>query len=180
MLETAAARRHDHHFNPLPGLKYLLLSLGLGCAILTVTVATGGAAAQEDPYLKCVDVKKGKKRLQCYDTVLKELHPEMFQKIEEARKAEQREAFGSPRSPARSKDAKELQQVDVVIVEFAKNPYGRWLLVTEDGQVWKQVDDFRLKLKGKQIKGRIKRGLAGAYFFLPEGKKYGIKIKRIR
>ena len=180
MLETTAAKRHHHIFNPLPDLKYLLLSLGLGCAILTVTVAAGGAVAQEDPYLKCVDVKKGKKRLVCYDTVLKEQHPEMFQKIEEARKADQREEFGSPRSPAGSKDAEDLKQVNVVIVEFGKNPYGRWLLVTEDGQIWKQVDDFRLNLKGRKIKGRIKKGLIGAFFFLPEGKKYGIKVKRIR
>ena len=180
MLETTAARRQDRILNPFRDLKYVLLSVGLGCAILTVTAAAGEAVAQEDPYIKCVEVKKGKRRLQCYDTVLKEQHPEMFQKIEEAIRADQREEFGSPRSPARSKETKELKQVDVVIVEFAKNPYGRWLLVTEDGQIWKQVDDFRLKLKGKTIKGRIKKSIVGAYFFLPEGKKYGIKVTRIR
>ena len=180
MLETTAARRRHPRFNPLFEAKSVLLSAGLGCAIFAVTLPVGEAASQEDPYLKCVDVKKSKRRLKCYDSVLQEQHPEMFQKIEKARKKEQAEEFGTPKPQAGGKDMEKLKELDVVIIEYAKNPYGKWLLVTDAGQIWKQVGDLHLSLRGKNIKGRIKRGLMGSFFFLLEGKKYGIKIKRVR
>lgn len=180
MSETVppAPRKNARH--PARGPARAMATALLGGAILALSLPAGEAAAQEDPYLKCVDLKKSKRRLECYDTVVKQQHPEVFQKIEEAKKAEQREEFGTPKAPAGSKDAEELKQVDIVIIEFAKNPYGKWLLVTEGGQVWKQVDDFRMNFRGKNIKGRIKKGILGTFFFIPEGKKHGIKVKRIR
>lgn len=180
MLETTAARRHHHIFNPLPDLKYLLLSVGLGCAFLTVTVAAGGAVAQEDPYLKCVDVRKSKKRLQCYDTVLQEQHPEMFKKLETARKEEQLEEFGSPRSATRSKEEEELKQVDVVIIENAKSRNGKWLLVTERGQIWRQVGDKSFYLRKKPFNARLKKGTLGSFFLVITGTKRSYRVKRVK
>lgn len=154
------------------------LRLAISALFLIPVLASGPALSQEDPYLKCVDVKKSKKRLACYDDVVKAQHPDLFEKIAKAKKEEQQEGFGQP--VATEKGEKELDELEIVIVELGKNPYGKWLLITDGGQIWKQVDDVRIRLRGKNLKGRIKKGLMGSFFFTPEGKKYGFKVKRIR
>ncbi|MEE8371764.1 MAG: hypothetical protein V3R73_06400 [Sphingomonadales bacterium] len=168
-----AGTNHSHR-----GWLRPFLTLAISASFLIPVLASGPALSQEDPYLKCVDVKKSKKRLACYDEVIREQHPVLFEKIAKANKEEQQEEFGKP--VPTEKGEKELDELEIVIVELGKNPYGKWLLITDSGQIWKQVDDVRIRLRGKNLKGRIKKGLMGAFFFLPEGKKYGFKVKRIR
>ncbi|MEE8259029.1 MAG: hypothetical protein V3R20_05020 [Sphingomonadales bacterium] len=180
MYYKSPAKNKNNDLSPLLGMKFLLFSFGLGIVFLVTTVPAGKASAQEDPYLECADIKKSKARLKCYDAVLQKQHPELIEKIEEAAKVQAREDFALQSVPDREKGEKRLKYVDVVIVEYAKDRFGKWLLITEDGQVWKQTDSLSLQLRGQKIKGRFKRGLAGSYFFSLEGKKYGIKVKRVR
>lgn len=168
-----AGKSHSHR-----GWIRPFLTLAISALFLIPVLASGPALSQEDPYLKCVDVKKSKKRLACYDDVVKAQHPDLFEKIAKAKKEEQQEEFGQP--VATEKGEKELDELEIVIVELGKNPYGKWLLITAGGQIWKQVDDVRIRLRGNNIKGRIKKGLMGSFFFTQEGKKYGFKVKRIR
>ena len=86
----------------------------------------------------------------------------------------------APPTFLRTCNPKELDELEIVIVELGKTPFGKWFLITDGGQIWKQSDSMRLNLRAKNLKGRIKMGLMGAFFFIPDGKKYGFKVKRIR
>lgn len=180
MYYKSPAKNKNTGLNSFLVMKILLFSFGLGIVFFSFTFPAGKASAQEDPYLKCADIKKSKARLKCYDAILQEQHPEAVQKIEEATQLQAREDFALQSVPDKEKGVKRLKYVDVVIVDYTKDRYGKWILVTADGQVWKQTDSLSLQLKGQNIKGRFKRSMAGAYFFSLEGKKYGIKVKRSR
>ena len=160
-------------------MKLILVLLSLGLAI-AIVLPTTPALAQEDPYLQCADIKKSKARLKCYDDILSAQHPEVVQKIEKATKTQQRADFALTSVPEENRDVEKLKYVDVVIVKYYQDRYKKWRLVTEDGQVWKQVDSLNINMRGETIKGRFKRGLAGSYFFSLAGNKYGIKVQRIR
>lgn len=159
-----------------------LVSLGLGCAIVLVTLPVGEAATEDDPYLKCADVKKSKRRLECYDTVLKALHPAMFKKIEAATKKEQREDFGAPTPAAGSKDSEKLKLLKVVIVDFSRTSHGKWVLTTEGGQIWRQADNQGLSpfAPKRPFNASIKRGALGSYYLVIEGSKRSIRVKRLK
>lgn len=180
MYYKSPTKNKNTGLNSFLGMKVLLFSLGLGIVFFSFTFPAGKASAQEDPYLKCADIKKSKDRLKCYDAILQEKNPEVVEKIEEATKVQAREDFALSSVPDKEKGEKRLKSVDVVIVDYSKDRYGKWILVTADGQVWRQTDTLSLQLKGQNIKGRFKRSMAGAYFFNLEGKKYGIKVKRTR
>jgi len=154
---------------------------GMG-VMLAVTLPAGTAQAQEDPYLKCADVKKGKRRLECYDTVLEAQHPEMFKKMEAVRKLEQREDFGAPTPAAGSQDADKLQRLEVVIVDFSRTKHGKWTLTTDTGQIWRQADNLNLPPRApkRPFNASIKRGILGAFYLITEGSKRAIKVKRLK
>jgi hypothetical protein len=154
--------------------------LGLGIATFAITLPVGEAVSQEDPYLKCADIKKSKRRLKCYDTVIKEQHPEMFEKMEEARIEEQREEFGLPRGQAGDKDTEVLERVEVMIIENAKSRNGKWLLVTEDGQVWLQSGIQTFFLRKKPFAASLKKGLFGSFFLVITGTKKTYRVKRVK
>jgi len=180
MYYKSPAKNKNTGLNPFLVMKILLFSFGLGIVFFSFTFPAGKAFAQEDPYLKCADIKKSKARLKCYDAILQEKNPEVVEKIEEATKVQAREDFALSSVPDKEKGEKRLKYVDVVIIDYTKDRYGKWILVTDEGQVWRQTDSLSLQLKGQNIKGRFKRSMAGAYFFNLEGKKYGIKVKRTR
>lgn len=180
MFYKSPAKNKNTGLNPFLVMKILLFSFGLGIVFFSFTFPAGKASAQEDPYLKCAEIKKSKDRLKCYDAILQEKNPEVVEKIEEAVRVQAREDFALSSVPDKVKGEKRLKYVDVVIIDYSKDRYGKWILVTDEGQVWRQTDTLSLNLRGTNIKGRFKRGMAGAYFFSLEGKKYGIKVKRSR
>jgi len=171
----------QRNLRPLFSPKSRLVAAGLGGVFLAVTLPSGGVLAQQDPYLECADVKKSKRRLECYDTVLKAQHPEKFERMEAARKKEQLEDFGDPR-PAFSKDSEKLQLLQVVIVGFSRTKLGKWVLTTDSGQIWLQVDNMNLSPRGpkRPINAKIKRGALGSFYLITEGTKRAIKVKRVK
>ena len=182
MLETSATRRDRPRFNAFFQSKSVLLLLGLGCAIVLVTLPVGEAASQDDPYLKCADVKKSKRRLECYDTVLKAQHPAMFEKMEAAAKKEQTEEFGARTPAAGSKGSEKLNLLKVVIVDFSRTSHGKWILTTDSGQIWRQSDNQGLApfAPKRPFNASIKRGALGSFYLVIEGSKRSIKVKRLK
>ena len=72
--------------------------------------------------------------------------------MEAAREKEQLEDFGDPR-PAYSKDSEKLQLLQVVIVGFSRTKLGKWVLTTDSGQIWLQVDNMNLSPRGPKRPG---------------------------
>jgi len=64
--------------------------------------------------------------------------------------------------------------------EKKKDAYGKWNILLENGQVWRQTDSTRFSFKNSEQWVVISRGLLGSFFLgEPEGHKQ-IRVKRIK
>lgn len=124
---------------------------------------------------ECAKVQRDEERLACYDEIANSQFPDTVKKMREAREIKKKKDFGlflpGP--------GQELDKVEITFVGIRKNPYGKTVLTTEDGQVWVQTDNKSVTYKSP-ISGVIKEGLMGSYLFSPHGKERAIKVERIR
>jgi len=124
---------------------------------------------------ECARVPRDEERLACYDEIANNQFPDTMEKMREARETKKKKDFGlflpGP--------GQELDELEVTFVNVRKNPYGKVVLTTAEGQIWVQTDDKSLAYK-QPIKGVIKKGLMGSYIFSPESKDRAIKVERIR
>jgi hypothetical protein len=61
-----------------------------------------------------------------------------------------------------------------------KDPYGKWIIIFENGQVWRQTDSIPFSFKNSEHWVVISRGVLGS-FFLGEPEGYGqIRVKRAK
>lgn len=73
----------------------------------------------------------------------------------------------------------EPPEIDVHIVSYRRDPYGKWIFTTEDGQVWKQTDDRRAFLRGEAITATLKRSAFGTYSVILPGNN-SFKVERLQ
>ncbi|HXV73813.1 MAG TPA: hypothetical protein VD713_03695 [Sphingomonadales bacterium] len=155
----------------------ILLGLALPAALALPAVAQeeGFPAKAPTTFEECATVPRDEERLACYDEIANSQFPDTMQKMREARERKKKKDFGlflpGP--------GQELDELEITFVNVRKNPYGKVVLTTEDGQIWVQTDNKSLTYK-QPIKGIIKKGLMGSYIFSPEGKERAIKVERIR
>ena len=150
-------------------------------AALAASLAVPAVAADEDlpakaptTFEECALVPRDDERLACYDEIANNKFPDTMKKMREARETKKKKDFGlflpGP--------GQELDELAVTFVSVRKNPYGKVVLATEDGQIWVQTDDKSLTYK-QPFKGIIKKGLMGSYVFSTEGNNRAIKVERI-
>jgi hypothetical protein len=154
----------------------VLASVGLTLAVALPAMAQDEGLPAKAPttFQECAAVPHDEERLACYDEIANSQFPDTMKKMREAREAKKKKDFGLflPGS------GQELDELEVTFVSVRKNPYGKVVLTTADGQVWVQTDSKSLTYK-QPISGKIKKALMGSYLFSPAGKERAIKIERI-
>ena len=87
--------------------------------------------------------------------------------------------FGLPK-----KNEDEAESVSELISKVDFNARGRAIFTLENGQIWQQIrgDTRKVRLSSKkgQKKATIRRGALGSYILKIEGKKFGVKVKRLK
>jgi hypothetical protein len=98
------------------------------------------------------------------------------------------EQFGSenlPPPPLKEGEALPPGPIDSIsadIADYAVNPFGKFVVFLEGGEVWKQVegDSERASFKKKDNTAVISRGMMGSYNMQLNGSNKVFKVKRIK
>ena len=114
-------------------------------------------------------------RLACYDEVATTTVPDTVEAMKKAKEEQAKQEFGLF-TPGLGQ---QLDRLEVNFVSIHRNPLGKLEMMTNDGQLWVQVDTKRV-IYPSQISGRIKKGSIGSYFFTPDTGDRPMKIKRVR
>jgi hypothetical protein len=96
--------------------------------------------------------------------------------------------FGSerlPPPPAQDTQApKEIDSITATLTEYAKNPFGKFIVFLDNGQVWRQLQgdsgEARFNRNPKDNKVTISRALFGSYSMLLNGSAKTYKVERIK
>ena len=98
----------------------------------------------------------------------------------------EKEAFGSNDLPASAlaDEDDEVKSVEGVAVEVGKNNRGKWFVILENGQVWRQIDGDKstpyIPRNAERLPVVIKKGLMGSYFIKVGNAKAAFKAERIK
>jgi len=98
----------------------------------------------------------------------------------------EKEAFGSNDLPASAlaDEDDEVNSVEGIAVEVGKNNRGKWFVVLENGQVWRQIDGDRstpyIPRNADGLPVVIRKGLMGSYFIKVGNAKAAFKAERIK
>ncbi|MGS2719461.1 hypothetical protein [Paraglaciecola aestuariivivens] len=72
-----------------------------------------------------------------------------------------------------------LEKLSLPVSKVNKTPFGRMVITLENGQVWRQSDKVRLKIKpGQNV--TIERGVLGSFFMSTDQVKKSIRVKRVK
>jgi hypothetical protein len=96
--------------------------------------------------------------------------------------------FGSERlaqPPAQEAEkAKEIDGITATLTEYAKNPFGKFIVFLDNGQVWRQLQgdsgEARFNRNPKDNKVTISRAIFGSYSMLLNDSVKTYKVERIK
>jgi len=144
----------------------------------------------------CAQTKDSLVRLVCYDklaenslsTGVKELKPVNVPSLTNMEKKTSQlvthkiknddDSFGQQHlKKERNNDA--IEQVTFIVVSVKNDARDNIRLIFENGQVWKQTDGNRLKVKAKD-RIEISKGMLGAFYLRKVNQHKSIKVKRIK
>ena len=72
-----------------------------------------------------------------------------------------------------------IKQLKAKVIKIQKAPYGELIITFDNGQVWRQTDSTRLKLRKDSVV-IIKRGALGSFFIGKENANKRIRAKRVK
>ncbi len=177
---------------------------------LIACVASAGFAAATAPaqaydiaaaLLECRAVAKDKKRLKCFDAVAAGLEGAAPSASRSAEAGQSRpevvetpalspeESFGKEDLPKtkeqRQKEKKEkLRTLIATAIEIAKNRRGKYVVILDNGQVWRQLDadsaSLLLPPDDEEIRVKITRRMFGAHMLNIVGDNRSIRVERIK
>ena len=120
---------------------------------------------------KCKKIEQDKARLACYDEAFLTSNA-----TKDPQKIEAIKEFGLEHII----DTENRQTEIVAVVSSVKaDPYGKLKVSLDNGQVWKQKESKRIRLK-KGDKITIRRGAFGSFNLQKEGQGRVIKVKRLK
>ena len=61
-----------------------------------------------------------------------------------------------------------------------KDAYGKWIIILENGQVWRQTDSTRFSFTNSEQWVVISRGVLGSFFLGEPERKVRIRVKRVK
>ena len=96
------------------------------------------------------------------------------------------ELFGAEDLPSKERDKKDdrPKALSATLIELAKNKSGKYVIILDNGQVWRQLksDTGRLSIGRNEVNipVTIKRRSLGGYAFSLERDKRSVKVERIK
>ena len=184
----------------------LIISGIVSVSLLTVSsVGPVHAADMIDQLVACKAIKKDKRRLRCLDEAIADLGADSIVREsadgvewsdldQDARAAVEVDAsppsaddlFGSEDLSAvkRKKREEKPKSLQAIVVEIARNAQGRYVIVLENGQVWRQLkaDNARL-LVPKDLQNSpatIRRRSFGSFLFSFNANNRAVKVERLK
>ncbi len=74
-----------------------------------------------------------------------------------------------------------IQNISANVVEWGRNPRGKYFVVLDNGHVWRQTDDGRVPLRNRgENSVTIRRGRMGGFFLKANGVPAEFRFERIR
>jgi hypothetical protein len=178
--------------------------------ILTVVVYGQARATSArdmlDLLTKCADMTAAAERLACYD----KLAPELRETLAATKKPAERtegdkmslfgfdfggifssregpttpEEFGKNQMPQAAEEGEALKSISAGVTDYAKTPFGKFIVVLDNGQVWRQLDSepgiAHFLKEVKENKVIISRGLLGSYNLKINDQNQVFKVKRLK
>jgi len=152
--------------------RVLLILLG------SVTSVVFGSDWQ-NPISECRQIQQDDKRLACYDKIsiknIKNKAKQATAKVADkpATKVDINE-FG-----LKAKKENEPDAFVATVVKLKKNPYGLFTITLDNGQIWKQIDSrkFRLKVDNKI---QIEKGALGSFKLKKVDSNASTRVKRVK
>ena len=153
-----------------------------------IIISANGATAQEqsNPFALCAAIQDDQQRLSCFDQAARTGNsslPEIDTAIPDVLVSPTNESriaeFGRPpvrQAPTQTND----DEIHVTIVSWKKYSYNKWVFTTSDGQVWRQMDDRRIHLRGSQVGATIRKVMMGGFRLKLDGQSWGTRVKRVR
>ena len=153
------------------GLVFALAALAASAALAQPRLPTGSALVKA--VADCRKLTEDPARLACYDAAAGRLEAaersgEVVVVDREQARATRRQAFGFNLPSLNIFDREgepELDRISLTIARASQLGDGRWLLRTDNGQVWRQIDNQNLTPKPRAgSKAEVRRALLGNYF----------------
>lgn len=161
------------------------------------------AFAQKLPssLLECRDIDDDSDRLECFDDAMAEIDETLLSgSAAPEESADQlaaagpalsaEERFGRDDLPEtkekrREKEEKELKSLTAKIAEIAQNRRGKYVIILENGQVWRQLNADTNSLlipssDDEALSAEIKRRFLGAHVLSLVGDNRSIRVERIK
>ena len=97
--------------------------------------------------------------------------------------------FGSERlpqelAPQEAEKPEEIESITATLTEYAKNPFGKFIVFLDNGQIWRQLQgdsgEARFNRNAKDNKVTITRAFLGSYSLLLNDSAKIFKVERIK
>lgn len=149
-----------------------------------LALAFGSQASINDKLAQCAQLSDNGLRLACFDALAKQA------KADPAMAAASNESLRRPAVVAKTEDKAasfgmeqkvqretQLEQLTAIVTKVDKNPYGKLVIVLDNGQIWKQSDSNYLSLKNGD-KVVLDKGALGSIYLSTEGSNRNIRVSR--
>jgi hypothetical protein len=170
--------RHPRNF-----LKYGLVGAVTVAFLLGANAAAAPSTSERALVLKslidCRAIPDPTSRLACFDKAAAEIDKaeaggDIVVVDRQQAQAARRQAFGFSLSALsifdRAATKAPLDRIEVTIRSASTGPDGRWVIVLDDGAVWREIGDMEPNLNPRPgAKGHISKGTVGGYFINIDG-----------
>ncbi|WKE65543.1 hypothetical protein PVT67_18050 [Gallaecimonas kandeliae] len=154
-----------------------------------LVLAFGASANIQDKLAQCAQLSDDGLRLACFDALAKQARSQGDMAVAPVTSAEE-QALQRPKVVAETHDPvasfgmeqqvekkHELDSIKAVVVKINKDPYGKLILVLDNGQTWKQGDSGYSGIKtGDTVK--LEKGALGAVYLGKDGGGRTIRVSR--
>lgn len=173
-----------------------MMKCGMTVVALALFAAAGSAGAQSasparnatmQSLVDCRKIASPESRLACYDTAASALETaeakgDIVVVDREQASAVRKQAFGFQLPSIsifdRGEKPEDIDEVNLPITSAVRDGHGKWTLVLEGGQVWRQIDTAELSRNPKPgMTAKIKKGAIGSYKLMVGGA-MAIKVHR--
>jgi len=94
---------------------------------------------------------------------------------------EQRDARENGTTDELLEENRVLQEVELEVVEWGRNPYGKYFMVMDNGHVWRQTDDGRMPFRNSGVNTVIiHRARLGGFMMAVNGNNRYYRVERVR
>ncbi|WP_417361614.1 hypothetical protein [Gallaecimonas pentaromativorans] len=139
-----------------------------------LALAFGANASIQDKLAQCTQLSDNELRLACFDALAKQVKANPDMAVTEqavgrstviAKTQDPVASFGIEEK-VQNQDA--LQSINAIVTQVNKGPYGKLVVVLDNGQIWKQTDSSYSGIKADD-KVELKKGVFGAVYLSKEG-----------